>query len=182
MHKLICRLRTIHHCDNRSNGLLWSTKLPRCSRKRCTTAPVRSIQRGMFSCLRWCSIFSKIETPVDEPLPLDIEFHNSRYQTFVHVAAEARRADLLRQIYTFFPRVNYQYLIYFCKNFFFLKKVSLDLRDAFGASPLHIAAALNDAECVEVLVVRCQSKPQYLFVSSIKYKNQYRRQAQRSTT
>jgi ankyrin repeat protein len=64
----------------------------------------------------------------------DVEFHNSRYQTYLHFAAEAKRADLVKRLLSLRPQPN------------------PDLRDSFGASPLHIAAALNDAATIDVLI------------------------------
>lgn len=66
--------------------------------------------------------------------PIDIEFHNSRYQTYLHFAAEAKRADLVARLLRIRPPPN------------------PDLRDSFGASPLHIAAALNDTATIEALI------------------------------
>jgi ankyrin repeat protein len=64
----------------------------------------------------------------------DVEFHNSRYQTYLHFAAEAKRADVVKRLLSLRPQPN------------------PDLRDSFGASPLHIAAALNDAATIDVLI------------------------------
>lgn len=66
--------------------------------------------------------------------PIDVEFHNGRYQTYLHFAAEAKRADLVARLLRIRPPPN------------------PDLRDSFGASPLHIAAALNDAATIEALI------------------------------
>ena len=69
----------------------------------------------------------------DKP-PVNVEFHNSRYQTLLHIACEAKRADLVRKLLCLRPRPN------------------PDLRDSFGMSPLHIAAALDDVDTIRVLL------------------------------